>query len=342
MKRIISLKKVSPFLTEVYRDQVKIGTIDYQNAKDYQINLDDVIAQAVMDAEVAAIKKVLEENMNNFTSLKIKELDDYKNLTLVVELTSVKNDYIAEITQVFNEKKQLLLTDYENYKKNVTTESNAFKVSVEAEKKNISELGATELKKIKDEGPKQKLEVETLGNSVKNELEADYENYKNELEAIINVNNIEKLLGNKFKGPYTSDLKNGDIFYRSNINKITFEVPNSSSSSLNIIHTVEPINEFYVHSKSDELKFELINYKQKGIVELDFYSQVEVVGGTNRTSFEMPIIRNKIEFSIPDTSEVILVKDVLNINISSPLLEKENLYVPVHSTYITKPFKNQY
>ena len=143
MKRIISLKKISPFLTEVFRDNVKIGTIDYQNAKDYQINLDDAIAQGVMDTEVAAIKKALEDFMDNFTLEKMQEMENYKNLTLIVDLDRVKNEHVATITQVFNEKKQLLLTDYENYKKNVTTESNVFKTSVETEKKNIIDLATS-------------------------------------------------------------------------------------------------------------------------------------------------------------------------------------------------------
>ena len=193
MKRIISLKKISPFLTEVFRDNVKIGTIDYQNAKDYQINLDDTIAQAVMDAEVAAIKKALEDFMDNFTLEKMQEMENYKNLTLIVDLDRVKNEHVATITQVFNEKKQLLLTDYENYKKNVTTESNVFKTSVETEKKNIIDLATSETIKIQVEGSKQLTDIGLLGDTKKNILEADYLGYKAELESLVNINNFEKI-----------------------------------------------------------------------------------------------------------------------------------------------------
>lgn len=120
MKRIISLKKVSPFLTEVFRDNVKIGTIDYQNTKDYQINLDDTIAQAVMDADIAEIKLELEKHMNEFTNQKKNEIESYKNEIVMPEfletVTRETNGFLNSVDAETENVRNLLGTDYNHYK----------------------------------------------------------------------------------------------------------------------------------------------------------------------------------------------------------------------------------
>lgn len=343
MKRIISLKKISPFLTEVFRDDVKIGTIDYQNAKDYQVNLDDAIAQAVMDDEVAAIKTALENFMNDFTLEKMQEMENYKNLTLIVDLNKVKNDHVATITQVFNEKKQLLLTDYENYKKNVTTESNVFKTSVETEKKNIKDLATSETVKIQSEGSKQSTDIGLLGDTKKNILETDYLGYKTELESLVNVNNFEKLIGKNFKGAYDPEknYQNGDIFYKDSLNNIGFSIPNTSASTLTKNLTVEKIGKFLICGESEQ-EFQLCSNKQFGIVGLNLGKTLIKEGEVNSTSANFPTIFNVVSFSIPETSVVELGKILVGLRVSSPTIEKTNIEMPLHKNLIGAVSKYQY
>lgn len=343
MKRIISLKKISPFLTEVFRDNVKIGTIDYQNAKDYQINLDDTIAQAVMDAEVVAIKKALEDFMDNFTLEKMQEMENYKNLTLIVDLDRVKNEHVATITQVFNEKKQLLLTDYENYKKNVTTESNVFKTSVETEKKNIIDLSTVEAVKIQVEGSKQLTDIGLLGDTKKNILEADYLGYKTELESLVNINNFEKIIGKNFKGPYDPEknYQNGDIFYKDSLNNISFSIPNISAPALTKNLSVEKIGKFLIFGE-DEQEFQLCSNKQFGIVGLNLGKTLIKEGELNSTSANFPTIFSVVSFSIPETSTVEVGKTLVGLRVNSPTIEKTNVEMPLHKNSIGTVSKYQY
>lgn len=343
MKRIISLKKISPFLTEVFRDDVKIGTIDYQNAKDYQVNLDDVIAQAVMDDEVAAIKTALENFMNDFTLEKMQEMENYKNLTLIVDLNKVKNDHVATITQVFNEKKQLLLTDYENYKKNVTTESNVFKTSVETEKKNIKDLATSETVKIQSEGSKQSTDIGLLGDTKKNILETDYLGYKTELESLVNVNNFEKLIGKNFKGAYNPEknYQNGDIYYKSATENVGFSIPSSSSPKLIKTNSSIKVERFLIHGEI-EREFQLSNHKQFGIVGLNLGKTLIKEGELNSTSVKFPTIFSVVGFSIPNNGGTVLGKTLINLNTSSPILEKTNVEMLLHKNLIGTVSKYQY
>ena len=343
MKRIISLKKISPFLTEVFRDDVKIGTIDYQNAKDYQVNLDDAIAQAVMDAEVAAIKTALENFMNDFTLEKMQEMENYKNLTLIVDLNKVKNDHVATITQVFNEKKQLLLTDYENYKKTVASEVNTFKASVEVEKKNIIDLATSETAKIQSEGSKQLTDIGLLGDTKKNILETDYLGYKTELESLVNVNNFEKLIGKNFKGAYDpkKNYQNGDIFYKDSLNNIGFSIPNTSAPTLTKNLAVEKIGKFLICGENEE-QFQLCSNKQFGIVGLNLGKTLIKEGEVNSTSAKFPTIFNIVSFSIPETSVVELGKILVGLRVSSPTIEKTNIEMPLHKNLIGAVSKYQY
>ncbi|MEG0069734.1 MAG: hypothetical protein RR191_05620 [Cetobacterium sp.] len=343
MKRIISLKKISPFLTEVFRDDLKIGTIDYQNSKDYQINLDDTIAQAVMDAEVAAIKKALEDFMDNFTLEKMKEMEDYKNLTLIVDLNKVKNDHVATITQVFSEKKQLLLTDYENYKKNVTTENNAFKVSAETETKNMKDLSISETGKIQAEGSRQITDIGLLGDTKKNILEADYLGYKTELESIVNINNFEKLIGKNFKGAYdpTKNYQNGDIYYKTATENVGFSIPNTSSPKLIKTKSSIKVEKFLIYGDIEQ-EFQLCSNKQFGIVGLNLGKTIIKEGELNSTSAKFPNIFSVVGFSIPNDGTTALGKKLINLNISSPVLEKTNIEMPLHQNLVGAISKYQY
>lgn len=343
MKKIISLKKISPFLTEVFRDNVKIGTIDYQNAKDYQINLDDTIAQAVMDAEVAAIKKALEVFMDNFTLEKMQEMENYKNLTLIVDLDRVKNEHVATITQVFNEKKQLLLSDYENYKKNVTTESNVFKTSVETEKKNIIDLSTSETVKIQVEGSKQLTDIGLLGDTKKNILEADYLGYKAELESLVNINNFEKIIGKNFKGSYDPEknYQNGDIYYKSATENVSFSIPSSSSPKLIKTSSSIKVEKFLIYGDIEQ-EFQLSNPKPFGIVGLSLGKTLIKEGELNSTSVKFPTIFSVVGFSIPNDGTTILGKTLVNLNISSTILEKTNTEIPLHKNLIATVSKYQY
>lgn len=343
MKRIISLKKISPFLTEVFRDDAKIGTIDYQDAKNYQINLDDAIAQAVMDTEIAAIKKALEVFMDNFTLEKMQEMENYKNLTLIVDLDRVKNEHVATITQVFNEKKQLLLTDYENYKKNVTTESNVFKTSVETEKKNIIDLSTSETVKIQTEGSKQITDIGLLGDAKKNTLETDYLVYKTELESFVNVNNFEKLIGKNFKGAYDSTKKyeNGDIYYKVSNEKTGFSIPNSSTPTVTKNVELEKIEKFLIFGEM-EREFQLCNNKQFGVVGLSLGETLIKDGESNTTFANFPTIFSIVSFSIPETSVVEFGKILVDLRVNSPNLPKINLEMPLHKNLIGTVSKYQY
>lgn len=343
MKRIISLKKISPFLTEVFRDDVKIGTIDYQNAKDYQVNLNDTIAQAIMDNEVATIKKELEIFMNDFTLEKMQEMEDYKNLTLIIELNNVKDGHVATITQIFNEKKQLLLTDYENFKKNVTTESNVFKTSVETEKKNIKDLATTETQKIQTEVSEQLSNIGLLGADKKNILETDYLMYKSELENIVSVNNFEKLIGKNFKGAYDhkKNYQNGDIFYKDSLNNTKFSIPNTPDTTLIKHLVVEKIEKFLICGES-QLEFQLCSNKQFGIVGLNLGETLVKDSEVNSTSANFPTVFNVVRFSIPEGSTVELGKILTMLRVSSPTIQKTNAEMPLHKSLIGTVSKYQY
>lgn len=332
MKRIISLKKISPFLTEVFRDDVKIGTIDYQNAKDYQVNLDDAIAQAVMDAEIATIKAALEKHMNDFTTTKKTELNNYKNDVLVVELTNTKNTYKAE-----------LLTDYENYKKTVTTESNVFKASVEVEKKNIIDLGVAETAKIKTASSEQLAGIGLVGEEKKNILETDYLRYRTELESLVNVNNFEKLIGKNFKGAYdpTKNYQNGDIYYKSTTENVSFSIPSSSSPKLIKTNSSIKVEKFLIYGDIEQ-EFQLSNPKQFGIVGLNLGKTLIKEGELNSTSAKFPVIFSVVGFSIPSDGATVLGKTLVNLNISSPILEKTNIEMPLHTNLVGSISKYQY
>lgn len=332
MKKIISLKKVSPFLTEIFRDSVKIGTIDYQNPKDYQINLDDVIAQGVMDAEIAAIKLALEKHMNDFTTTKKTELNNYKNDVLVVELTNTKNTYKAE-----------LLTDYENYKKTVTTESNVFKASVEVEKKNIIDLGVVETAKIKTVSSEQLAGIGLVGEEKKNILETDYLRYRTELESLVNVNNFEKLMGKNFKGAYdpTKNYQNGDIYYKSATENVSFSIPSSSSPKLIKTNSSIKVEKFLIYGDIEQ-EFQLSNPKQFGVVGLNLGKTLIKEGELNSTSAKFPTVFNIVSFSIPSDGATILEKTLVNLNISSTILEKINTEMPLHTNLVGSISKYQY
>ncbi len=332
MKKIISLKKVSPFLTEIFRDSVKIGTIDYQNPKDYQINLDDVIAQGVMDAEIAAIKLALEKHMNDFTTIKKNELEKYKNDVLVVELTNTKNTYKIE-----------LLTDYENYKKTVTTESNVFKASVEVEKKNIIDLGVVETAKIKTVSSEQLAGIGLVGEEKKNILETDYLRYRTELESLVNVNNFEKLMGKNFKGAYdpTKNYQNGDIYYKSATENVSFSIPSSSSPKLIKTNSSIKVEKFLIYGDIEQ-EFQLSNPKQFGVVGLNLGKTLIKEGELNSTSAKFPTIFNIVSFSIPSDGATILGKTLVNLNINSTILEKINTEMPLHTNLVGSISKYQY
>lgn len=332
MKKIISLKKVSPFLTEIFRDSVKIGTIDYKNPKDYQINLDDVIAQGVMDAEIAAIKLALEKHMNDFTTIKKNELEKYKNDVLVVELTNTKNTYKIE-----------LLTDYENYKKTVTTESNVFKASVEVEKKNIIDLGVVETAKIKTVSSEQLAGIGLVGEEKKNILETDYLRYRTELESLVNVNNFEKLMGKNFKGAYdpTKNYQNGDIYYKSATENVSFSIPSSSSPKLIKTNSSIKVEKFLIYGDIEQ-EFQLSNPKQFGVVGLNLGKTLIKEGELNSTSAKFPTIFNIVSFSIPSDGATILEKTLVNLNISSTILEKINTEMPLHTNLVGSISKYQY
>ncbi|MGL5854222.1 MAG: hypothetical protein ACRCYA_03185 [Cetobacterium sp.] len=332
MKKIISLKKVSPFLTEIFRDSVKIGTIDYQNPKDYQINLDDVIAQGVMDAEIAAIKLALEKHMNDFTTIKKNELEKYKNDVLVVELTNTKNTYKIE-----------LLTDYENYKKTVTTESNVFKASVEVEKKNIIDLGVVETAKIKTVSSEQLAGIGLVGEEKKNILETDYLRYRTELESLVNVNNFEKLMGKNFKGAYdpTKNYQNGDIYYKSATENVSFSIPSSSSPKLIKTNSSIKVEKFLIYGDIEQ-EFQLSNPKQFGVVGLNLGKTLIKEGELNSTSAKFPTVFNIVSFSIPSDGATILEKTLVNLNISSTILEKINTEMPLHTNLVGSISKYQY
>lgn len=332
MKRIISLKKVSPFSTEIFRDNIKIGTIDYQNPKDYQINLDDVIAQGVMDAEIAAIKLALEKHMNDFTTIKKNELEKYKNDVLVVELTNTKNTYKIE-----------LLTDYENYKKTVTTESNVFKASVEVEKKNIIDLGVVETAKIKTVSSEQLAGIGLVGEEKKNILETDYLRYRTELESLVNVNNFEKLMGKNFKGAYdpTKNYQNGDIYYKSATENVSFSIPSSSSPKLIKTNSSIKVEKFLIYGDIEQ-EFQLSNPKQFGVVGLNLGKTLIKEGELNSTSAKFPTIFNIVSFSIPSDGATILGKTLVNLNINSTILEKINTEMPLHTNLVGSISKYQY
>ena len=332
MKKIISLKKVSPFLTEIFRDSVKIGTIDYQNPKDYQINLDDVIAQGVMDTEIAAIKLALEKHMNDFTTIKKNELEKYKNDVLVVELTNTKNTYKIE-----------LLTDYENYKKTVTTESNVFKASVEVEKKNIIDLGVVETAKIKTVSSEQLAGIGLVGEEKKNILETDYLRYRTELESLVNVNNFEKLMGKNFKGAYdpTKNYQNGDIYYKSATENVSFSIPSSSSPKLIKTSSSIKVEKFLIYGDIEQ-EFQLSNPKQFGVVGLNLGKTLIKEGELNSTSAKFPTIFNIVSFSIPSDGATILGKTLVNLNINSTILEKINTEMPLHTNLVGSISKYQY
>lgn len=332
MKRIISLKKISPFLTKVFRDNVKIGTIDYQNAKDYQINLDDTIAQAVMDADIAEIKLELEKHMNEFTNLKKNEIELYKNDVLVVELTNTKNTYKAE-----------LLTDYENYKKTVTTESNVFKTSVEVEKKNIIDLGVTETAKIKTVSSEQLAGIGLVGEEKKNILETDYLRYRTELESLVNANNFEKLMGKNFKGAYdpTKNYQNGDIYYKSATENVSFSIPSSSTPKLIKTSSSIKVEKFLIYGDIEQ-EFQLSNPKQFGVVGLNLGKTLIKEGELNSTSAKFPTIFSVVGFSIPNDGTTVLGKTLVNMNVSSSILEKINTEMPLHTNLVGSISKYQY
>ena len=332
MKRIISLKKISPFLTDIFRDGIKIGVIDYQNASDYQINLDDAIAQGVMDAEIAAIKLVLEKHMNDFTTVKKNELEKYKNDVLAVELTSTKNTYKAE-----------LLTDYENYKKSVAYEVNTFKESVEVEKKNIIDLGVVETAKIKTVSSEQLAGIGLAGEEKKNILETDYLRYRTELESLVNINNFEKLMGKNFKGAYdpTKNYQNGDIYYKSATENVSFSIPSSSSPKLIKTSSSVKVEKFLIYGDIEQ-EFQLSNPKQFGVVGLNLGKTLIKEGELNSTSAKFPTIFSVVGFSIPNDGTTVLGKTLVNMNVSSSILEKINTEMPLHTNLVGSISKYQY
>lgn len=343
MKRIITLKKVSPFLTEVFRENLKIGTIDYNVSKVCEVILDDAIAQAVMDSDVIAIKKELEEFMNNFTLEKMQEMENYKNLTLIIDLNKVKDAHVATITQIFNEKKQLLLTDYENYKKSVASGVNEFKVSVEAEKKNLSNLATSEISKMQTESSKQLSDIGTLGTDKANSLLTDYENYRTQLESLVNINNFEKIMGKNFKGVFNpaKNYANGDIYYLDSMNNIGFSVPNSSTPGLVKNLKNSKIQKFLIYGESEQ-EFQLCSNKQFGVVGLNLGETVIKESEVNSTSALFPVLFNVVSFSIPSTSAVEVGKTLVGLKINSPTIEKINIEMPIHKNLIGTASKYQY
>lgn len=301
MKRIISLKKVSPFLTEVFRDNAKIGTIDYKDPTNYEINLDDAIAQAVMDAEVAAIKKELEAHMNSYTAIKKEELDKYKNEILIVDLTNIKNNYKAE----------------------------------------LETTSTIQQNKIKSEGEKQIQEVGLVGATNKTSLEKDYLNYKTELESIVGVHNIEKLIGDNFRGAYNPFLnyKNGDIYYKASATHVGFSIPNNTTGVLNKSTTLIELKQFKIHGDIEQ-KFELGRNKEQGVVGLDLRHSLRRTGESNTTLALFPNRFNIVSFSIPNNETGLLPKSLNQLDISTII--KTNTEMLLNNVSVGTVEKYQY
>ncbi|MGL5099593.1 MAG: hypothetical protein ACRC6B_06110, partial [Fusobacteriaceae bacterium] len=254
MKKIISLKKISPFLTEIFREDLKIGDIVYQDNREFKVEMDDIIAQNIMDTEILAIRKSLEEFMDHYTIEKMQDMNEHNILILIPELDRVKTQHVGAINQTFAEKQQLLLKDYDDYKASVASGVNEFKVSVEAEKKNLSSLATSEISKMQTESSKQLSDIGALGTDKANTLLTDYENYRTQLESLVNINNFEKIMGKNFKGVFNpaKNYANGDIYYLDSMNNIGFSVPNSSTPGLVKNLKNEKLQKFLIHGESEQ------------------------------------------------------------------------------------------
>ncbi|MGL5970432.1 MAG: hypothetical protein ACRC0F_07700 [Cetobacterium sp.] len=343
MKRIISLKKISPFLTEIFREDLKIGDIVYQDNREFKVEMDDIIAQNIMDAEILAIRKSLEEFMDHYTIEKMQDMNEHNILILIPELNRVKTQHVGTINQTFTEKQQLLLKDYENYKKSVASGVNEFKVSVEAEKKNLSNLATTETLKIQTESSKQLGDIGLLGDAKKNTLETDYLGYRTELESLVNINNFEKIIGKNFKGSYDpwENYQIGDIFYKDSLINISFSIPNISAPVLTKNLAVEKVGKFLIYGESEQ-EFQLCSNKQFGVVGLNLGETVIKESEVNSTSALFPVVFNVVSFSIPSTSAVEVGKTLVGLKINSPTIEKINIEMPIHKNLIGTASKYQY
>lgn len=314
MKRIISLKKISPFLTEVFREDVKIGRIDYQNVKDYTITLDDTIAQSIIDSEIAEIIKIIKIESDKYFTTKTSDLTTYVNTDLKNELEN------------YNQAKKIDL--------NTATNSNLENIS------KLSNLEKNELKKIGTE-ENQKI---ALTSEEKIKIIDDLLNKFNvDINTLLNANNITnlgELIGKEYKGIYQhqNQYNKGDIYYKKN--SYTVGINLDGSLVVKKQKKIE-INNFYVNGDS-EILFNLSSYKKNGIVKIKFGSKLVKTSETNVTTISLNKIFNIVKISIVKNAAPAIEKYLQTSNLNNVNLTKKNNTIDISSIKIDNITKIYY
>lgn len=213
----------------------------------------------------------------------------------------------------------------------------------EEEKLNISKQSQTlqnELLQTKTEVVEEIMEKESsviaTGTETIQTIENKGEEIKTELEILLNSAdsaNLLTLIGNAYRGNFDSNQKYypGDIYYKKDSTISSFEIPNSSSTTLVKSSEVVDLKKFYKLSDDKEVLFSINGNSDNRIAGFVLENSSDLIRTNSTISFELPIIDYTVAINIPNTNNTELVKEMTSsLDIPNPSLTKQQVDNPLN------------